>query len=209
MPQDRTAPVALCHRIGFGPHPLAFPPWQYVGDGRFDALTRRSAYRVLYAGDRRACFHETLARFRRGRLPSPTNLNVPHDWFDRHLIGTLKLDESAGPQKWLDLTSPVTYYDFDELFANLLLARGITQFDLSTATSSDRLLTQAIGRWAFRNGYHGIEYLSRHGAGLTCWAIFEGTPFVVHDAGVPIDLVDPDLLEVARAWNITLPSSLS
>jgi hypothetical protein len=209
MPQDRPAPGVLCHCIGFNPNPLDFSPWQYVGDGRFDDPSLIATYRVLYTGDRRACFHETLVRYRASPLAGLPNTNVPRTWFDRRRIGTLRLDESAGSQTWLDLTSPVTYYDLDELFAGLLVERGITQFDLSTATSSDRALTQAIGRWAYRNGYHGIEYVSRHGVGLTCWAIFEGTPFVVHDVGSPIDWTDPDLLEVVRTWNIKLPEAFA
>lgn len=208
MPLDRCAPTLPCYRIGFAPSALAFPPWPYVGDGRFDDPSLIPEYRLLYTGDRQACFYETLVNFRTGRrVADLVPRGVPDGWFDRRRIGTLTLDESSGSQKWLDLTSPVTYHDFDDVFAGLLIARGITQFDLSTATSSDRALTQAIGLWAYRHGYHGIEHLSRHGAGLTCWAIFEGTPFGVHDRGSPIGLADPDLLAVARSWNIALPGA--
>lgn len=123
---------------------------------------------------------------------------VTRDWLDRRLIGALAIDDSSAPQKWLDLTSPATYDSFDAEFAGLLLAKGIAQFDVSTATSADRDLLQAIGHWAVKNGYHGIEHLSRHGAGLTCWAIFEGTPFSPQGTGSAIDPADPALQAVLR-----------
>lgn len=204
MPRDLPAPRELCYRISFAPRPLDFPPWIYVGSGRFDDPSLTPAYRVLYTGSRRACFYESLANFRAGRLKIVAEQTIGRDWFDRRLLGALNIDESDGPQKWLDLTSPATFDSFDDEFAGLLLARGIARFDVSTATSADRALSQAIGQWAVKNGYNGIEYMSRHGGGLTCWAIFEGTPFSPHDIGSAIDPADPDLREVIRAWDLRL-----
>lgn len=59
------APGTRLFRVGRRPTPLAWAPWPFVGEGRFDDPERRR-YRVLYAGDRRACFLETLADFRPG-----------------------------------------------------------------------------------------------------------------------------------------------
>jgi hypothetical protein len=53
----------MLYRIGRRPDPLAWPPWEYVGSGRFDDAA--GEFRMLYATvQRRAGFVETLARFR-------------------------------------------------------------------------------------------------------------------------------------------------
>lgn len=204
MPDDLPAPTGLCHRISYKPEPMAFPDWQYCGKERFDDPSLAPRYRVLYTGERRASFHESLAKYRTDRLVGIIKNEIPREWFDSRLIGTLTLDVSFGPQRWLNLRSAAMYDAFDTEFEDLLLARGIDRFDASTATDEGRELSQAIGRWAFTNGYHGIEYMSRRHPVQLCWAIFEGTPFIVRDAGSPINRADPDLLEVARVWHLEL-----
>ena len=62
-------PITL-YRIGRDPDPLAFPPYEFCGHGRFDdpLLTHGHLgpwYRVLYLGETRlACFLEVLQGFR-------------------------------------------------------------------------------------------------------------------------------------------------
>ncbi len=205
MPDDLPAPSGLLHRISYRPEPMTFPDRRYCGMQRFDDPSPVPAYRVLYTGERRAAFYESLARFRTDRLAGIVNDAITREWFATRLIGSIMLDVSSGSQKWLDLRSPAMYDAFDTEFEDLLLARGVDRFDASWATDADRELSQAIGDWAFRNGYHGIEYMSRRHPAQSCWAIFEGTPFVVHDPGRPIDRDDPDLLEVARVWHLKIP----
>ncbi|MGH2461967.1 MAG: hypothetical protein ACRDIY_24185 [Chloroflexota bacterium] len=51
------------YRLGRLPDPLAWPPWEFAGAGRFDDPFR--SVRTLYAAtERRACFVESLAPFR-------------------------------------------------------------------------------------------------------------------------------------------------
>lgn len=57
------SPRGVLYRLGRLPDPLAWPPWEYVGSGRFDDPDR--AFRVLYTtAQRRASIVETLAPFR-------------------------------------------------------------------------------------------------------------------------------------------------
>lgn len=205
MPDDLPGPTGLCHRISHKPEPMAFPDGKYCGKERFDDPSLVPRYRVLYTGERRACFFETLAKFRANRLKGLASSGITPEWFDSRRIGMLTLDLSSGPQRWLDLRSAAMYDAFDPEFEHILLARGIDRFDASTATDDDRELSQAIGKWAFTNGYHGIKYMSRRHPVELCWAIFEGTPIIVRDAGTEIDRTDPDLLEVVGLWNLEMP----
>lgn len=205
MPDDLPAPTDLCYRISHKPEPMSFPDWKYCGKERFDDPSVMPSYRVLYTGERRACFFETLAKFRANRLAGLASSGITSKWFDSRRIGMLTLDVSAGPQRWLDLRSSAMYDAFDTEFEDLLLARGIDRFDASTATDDDRELSQAIGRWAVTHGYHGIEYMSRRHPAQLCWAIFAGTPFIVRDTGREIDRSDSDLLEVVGLWNLRMP----
>lgn len=184
---------------------MAFRDWTYCGNERFDDPSPSPTYRVLYTGERRACFFESLAKFRANRLKGLVSSGITPEWFESRRIGTLTIDTSSGPQRWMDLRSAATYDAFDTAFADSLLARGIDRFDASTATDDDRELSQAISKWAFSNGYHGIQYMSRRHPAQSCWAIFEGTPFTVHDVGSEIDRADPDLLAVVQTWNLNMP----
>jgi len=101
----------VLYRIGRLPDPLAWPPWDYVGTGRFDDPA--GEFRVLYATvQRRTGFLETLARFRPSlevlaALEGVENTDepfpmpqVPADWYHARAIGRLRLRTR---QRWLDL----------------------------------------------------------------------------------------------------------
>ena len=67
---DADLPGVL-HRIGWEPDPLAWPPHQFAGHGRFDDA--RGQYRVLYTAEERiVCFLETLADIRPSLEGSPS-----------------------------------------------------------------------------------------------------------------------------------------
>ncbi len=63
-------------------------------------------------------------------------------------------------------------------------------------------LTQAIGRWAYEHGYHGIAYTSRFSDVLACWAIFEGSAFERVADPETIARHDPDLLIAAGLFGL-------
>ena len=100
-----------------------------------------------------------------------------------------------------------TFFELRTIFRNELNHSGLTDFDVSVATSEKRILTRAIGGWAYEAGYQGIRYLTRHAPELHCWAVFEGASFEIVDKGSAITLADEDLLVVAKQWNLPLPKT--
>jgi hypothetical protein len=84
--------------------------------------------------------------------------------------------------------------------------RRVTPGDL---VGSVRMLTQAVSLWAFRLGLGGIVYNSCHEPSeAQCWALFStrGTRIVPAGPLVQIDRGDPDLLDVARQFNLIVPT---
>lgn len=205
-PTPRTA----LYRIGRLPDPLAWPPWEYVGSGRFDDPARD--FRVLYAAaQRRAAFIETLATFRPSlealaalqevtgtEEPLPVPL-VPPDWYRGRAVGRFRL---APRQRWLDLRSLETCEVLRRALAQTLLDLGLDDLDLSGIVGQRRQLTQAITRWAYEHGYSGLAYSSRFDVAFTCWAIFEGAVFDVTESPEPILPGDADLLATAQLFGL-------
>src|ERR1700751_5458490 len=86
-------------RLGYSPDAWAWPPWQYVGHGRWDAPDK--SYRVVYASTSRlAIFMETLASLQPdpgveaqlslieiGEAEAWRPGRVPADWLDRRMVG--------------------------------------------------------------------------------------------------------------------------
>jgi len=194
------------------PDPLAWPPWEYAGSGRFDDPA--SEFRVLYATvQRRTAFLETLARFRPSldvlaalqalentNEPMPTP-RVPAGWYHTRAVGRLRL---ATRQRWLDLRSFETREALRRELAQTLLDLGLEDLDLSGVVGPKRQLTQAIARWAYDHDYAGLVYSSRFDAALTCWAIFEGAAFEPVGLPEPILPDDPDLVSVARSLGLAV-----
>lgn len=206
-----TAPRVELFRIGHLPDPLAWPPKEVHGAGRFDDPL--GEYRVLYAGQRRTCFLETLAAFRPSvdalaALQAVRNTDeplpvttVPAGWYRTRAVSRLRL---LGGQRWLDVRAADTLEVLrGELAANLAEWR-MTDLDLSDVMSRDRRLTQAISRWAYDEGFHGVVYSSRFGAGASLWAIFEGAQFEAVGVAQPILPDDPDLLAVATLFGLAV-----
>jgi hypothetical protein len=193
------------------PNPLAWPPREFSGSGRFD--DPRNAFRVLYAATRRrGAFLETLAAFRPSlealarlrRMESglaPRAAAVPADWRRRRALGRFHLRPG---QRWLDLRTPETHEALRQDLPSTLLDLGQEDLDLSGLVGPDRRLTQAIARWAYEAGFSGLAYTSRLDSRLVCWAIFEGAEFEVIGAPEPIELNDPDLVAIARLFNLAL-----
>jgi hypothetical protein len=142
MPAELLTPADILYRVGRAPHPLTLPPWHLVGSGRFDDPRRRAAYRVLYAGERRACFYESLADFRIG-LHGVAEQGLTAEWLAGRRIAAFRLQDPDGLGRWLDLASPETYSEFRLTFRRELAAVGLADFDVSAATTDKRLLTQA------------------------------------------------------------------
>jgi hypothetical protein len=201
MPVDISGPPAeIIYRIGRG-HPWQWPDWRYVGDSRFDDPARR--FRVLYAGDRRACFLETLAPFRPGLHDADQAGKIPQEWFATRRLAQFSL--SAENWQALDLRSSRTVQELRSQFGSLFAKKGYQEFDFSHALSQDIGITQSISAWAYDNGFKGILYRSRFAIDQTCIAIFEGSQLSDVQAS-PIDQDDPDLLWAADILRLTFPT---
>lgn len=156
----------MLYRVGRCPDPLAWPPWEHVGSGRFDDPA--SEFRVLYATvQRRTAFLEILARFRPSldvlaALQAVENTNepiptprVPADWYHARAVGRLRL---ATRQRCLDLRSFETREALRHELAQMVLDLGLEDLDLSGVVGPKRQLTQAIARWVYDYGYAGLVY---------------------------------------------------
>jgi hypothetical protein len=203
------------YRIGRAPDPLAFPPESLrLGAGRFD--DPEGQFGVIYAGERRACFVETLARFRRSLpllaslrdvelLDAPaaptTDGTVPVQWLSTRRIAAFRAESPNG--EWIDLRAPETHEALRSELAGHLHVSGYERYALGDALGQDRGLTQAIASWVFAQGYAGLAYLCRFDPQLTCWALFERTRCVPHSVET-ISLDDPDLRAVAALFGLTV-----
>lgn len=213
MSPTRTAadPGKPLYRLGWLPDPLAWAPWESIGDGRFDDPQRR--FRVLYAASRRrGAFIETLARFRpsleflaraakvTGSDESLPVFTIPSVWHLKRGVGRIRV---LPGQRWLDLRAPETRETLRNELAGTLLELGLSDLDLSGVTGPTRALTQVIARWTYEHGHTGLAYPSRFDETLTRWAIFEGAAFVTVGGPEPIEPDDADLAATARLFGLT------
>ncbi|MEX2374733.1 MAG: RES family NAD+ phosphorylase [Dehalococcoidia bacterium] len=206
-----SSPRIELYRIGHLPDPLAWPPEEVRGAGRFDDPAAK--YRVLYAGQRRTCFLETLAWLRpsletlaamkavRGTDEPMPSWSVPPDWYQKRAVAALRLRPG---QRWLDVRATETHEVLRAELASELTAWGLTDLDLGDVLSRNRQVTQRISRWAYAYDYHGIVYASRFNAGASLWAIFEGALFDAVGVAQPILPGDPDLVEAARLFGLEI-----
>jgi hypothetical protein len=203
---------SVLYRLARLPNPLAWPPWEFVGSGRFD--DRQRAFRTLYAADqRRTCFIEALARFRPAvsvlaRLDAVTGSEealpraaVPAEWYRKRGIGRFRVQLA---QPLLDLRSLETREVLRAELAAAIERAGLADLDVSGVCGPRRDLTQEIARWAYEHGYEGLLYSSRLDSTLACVAVFEGA--VIEPVGVaePIDPLDPDLRAVAGTFHLAI-----
>lgn len=207
---------AFLHRIGRAPDPLAWPAPAFSGAGRFDDPL--NAFGVLYASaSRLACYLETLDTYRPDRAllqsllamgPDPFTPRsglIPDDYFGK-LIGRFRL---AAGQRWLDVRidapESAAALSREPTIASLLPDLGYgKRFKPGDLLGADRRLTQTIARWAYANGYAGLAYSCSHRPRLDCWAVFAGAALTVVGAPLSIAPDDPDLIAVAREFELTI-----
>jgi RES domain len=191
-PATKSVPSNGVWRIGRGSDPLAFrmpEPNTLLASrsgNRFDSHD----YGVLYfATDIRACFGETLARFR----PSPAmKALVEEEWRQRQFMGV-----GSVPQEWrlrrtavrvkidagldfLDVEDRRTLQHLRGPLAMGLSSLGYHDLDVAMVRGSDRRVTRLISNWAYlasnEDGsprYAGIRYFSRLDSAWELWAVFQ------------------------------------
>jgi hypothetical protein len=189
-----------------------------LAGNRFDSPSGN--YRVVYfATSLRACFGETLARFRpdtslaalvradweqQGFLPPG---ELPADWRHRRLAVRVTALEDA---VFLDVESQSTrtaLWGMPNLRA-VIATYGAVELDVPTIRGGDRRITRLISHWAWtrldEDGapmYAGIRYLSRLDTQWECWAFFERTATEELERR-SITRTMADLQEVADLWDL-------
>lgn len=171
---------------------------------------------VLYTStDPRACFLETLSRFR----PSAKVLSVVKDEPGFMLCGGVPADwrlrrvkaevSCADALPFLDVEAPETHVFLTEAMGAELTSLGIDVLDVAAVRGRNRLVTRAIARWAHaatdNDGevlFSSNRYVSRLGA-FENWAIFDGTG-VVCQSEAAIDLTDPALVWASDLFKLRM-----
>lgn len=214
---------------------FAAPPIGVPTRGRFDDPWRLTVppddtFGVIYAAESaEAAFVETLA----GHRPA---LDVLATIQRSLLLDVAERDELAGAMRhpkvessWWEarrlshawFSSDLPIFDLAsvdgieyvrERNAIALVAFGISDFDLSTVTSLNRDLTQAISRWLWSQvteggapKYAGIRYASRFGADKMCIALFENR-FTIQGAihSEPIMATTSSLMAAAASLRLNI-----
>jgi hypothetical protein len=221
-------------RIGYRPAPWAWTPWQYAGvEGRFTGRwdDPRGAFRTIYAGrELLACLLEVLARFRPDPLleqdlasidesedaaevyPSQPPGAVPTSWF-----GPREASSATLSGAYCAVTHPQSLPTLRTMFLRAALGYGLADLDAGALRlSAPRGLTQRIASWLYdlydgpRNLLDGVQFESRHGDGLTLWAVFERdddndvSARVAAAIAVPLHEDHPDVREAFRIHRLTL-----
>jgi hypothetical protein len=206
-------PRGPLYRIGRAPNPLDWPPREFTGANRFDDPL--GAFRVLYAARQRvACFAESLAPFRPalavlareaaagGDEPAEEAVTIPLNWLRKRAIAQFRL----GRGRWLDLRVVETFQALRPVLARQAAAVAVIDIDLGSVAGPRRDFTQAIARWAYEQGYHGIAYKSRLDHRFDCWAVFDTATIEPVGDPEPLRPDDPDLGRVAALFRLALTS---
>lgn len=113
------------------------------------------------------------------------------------------------PLPFVDIESVHTRAVLNDALALRLAEYGVGALDVSVVRGPNRRMTRAIAQWAYTQTdddgnplFSGIRYLSKHGA-HECWAVFDGTD-IEERAARSIDVTQPELIEVARTFNLTV-----
>jgi hypothetical protein len=173
----------LWWRVGHVKGPLRFPPKVYGSwQSRFSDPERK--FRTLYcAADRLTCFYEVLAPLRPDTKAleemaamSPSSVpegratvHVPMAWRRKHVLSQARMQVLRG--SLVDLDSVPVRERIVRRYPKFFADREVEHFDGNVVQSSERELTQALGRLLYEDGAAGLLYGSKL-KGL-CAALFE------------------------------------
>jgi hypothetical protein len=225
------AAAAPVWRIGYGPDPFAWTPWQHAEAGRFEGRWDDPAgtYRTIYLGQSLlAVLLEVLARFRPDlelaselagiddpdgeaeRYPTLPAGQLPRSWLRPRLAGTAGLHG-----EFVDVRAAATIATLRRRFAALAADLGLPDLDAAALkTSAPRRLTQTISGWLYTLAppLSGVSFASRHGDTHILWAVFEqpgeadtGSSCLHRPTAVTLSPDMPELIEAMRiqhlAWS--------
>ena len=184
------------HRVGFEPEPWGWTPWQYAEHGRFSGRwdDPDGVWRSVYLGESRlACFLEVLAF---ARLDSQLQDDLagideaPEDEVSHPTLAGGLLPESWSWPRRVGAARLTGWYavpgDKESLstlrarFLALAIKLRLPDVDAGAIRLAEpREFTQAIAAWLYdQTGpdgtpLAGVQFTSRHGDGLTLWAVLE------------------------------------
>jgi len=184
------------HRVGFQPEPWGWTPWQYAEHGRFSGRwdDPDGVWRSVYLGESRlACFLEVLAF---ARLDSQLQDELagideaPDDEVSHPTLAGGRLPESWSWPRRVGAAQLTGWYavpgDKESLstlrarFLALAIKLRLPDVDAGAIRLAEpREFTQAIAAWLYdQTGpdgtpLAGVQFISRHGDGLTFWAVLE------------------------------------
>ncbi|MFA5775409.1 MAG: RES family NAD+ phosphorylase [Ilumatobacteraceae bacterium] len=190
------------------------------GGNRFDSISGR--FGTLYFGTTiEVCFAEILARLRSTALLNAIakeewrlnnwieSGNITADWRHRRIAIRAKIDNEL---PFVDIDHPVTLAELNshhELMERLS-RYGVNELDLGIVTAKDRRLTRCIAEYLYSMNdthgqplWNGIRYMSRHGEGRECWAVFDHAPLRELER-MSIERSHPELLKVAALYGLTI-----
>jgi RES domain len=210
--------------VGRTPDPINFPDPPRADDldypkagNRFDSPTENFSV-CYFATDLRACFGETLSRFRPNPMLDDAAEEdgfmqvgeVPADWRNQRIaVQATFLPSATLPTiRFLDVEALKTRRELEQELAPLLAYYHYTELDVPTVRGGDRRITRWIGKWAFEQRdddgtplFAGIRYLSRLNTDWECWAVFHDVEIKEHSRQ-PIERENPSLTAIARAFDI-------
>jgi hypothetical protein len=215
--EGRAAPAPL-FRLGYGSNAWGWPPWQYVGKGRWD--DPEGDYRILYASTERfTTFIEVMGDFATDAVFEATWLLIegdddatppgeaPTDWLRHRSMGRGRI---RGHFAAASLGASLRF--FQQRVGPIAAIHGVPQINAATVREKQpREITQAISRLLFnckrrlRRQFRGVQYFSRHGDDFENWAIFEPCKITEKETG-PVNEDDPDYQQALRFLGLSLPS---
>lgn len=219
---------AAAHRVGYPPTSWEWTPWEYAVNGRFTGRWDDPAgvWRTLYVGATPlACYLEVLAYARpsvelsvdlddivvdeedEAQFPTIPTGRLPRSWLDARVAG------SGAITGWFVMPGEAqTMATLRARFRAAAIRHGLADLDgAAIRDGRPRALTQAISQWintltdpTGAAPVTGIQFDSRHGDGLTLWAVYERegdgavsdhvTPLYYG----PVEANDPDLIQAMR-----------
>ncbi len=141
---------------------------------------------------------------------------IPREWLDKKRIGSTLLDPSL---RFIDLEASETLQTLNRVPRLIRLAArfSLDQIDrrVLVLRGEEMRLSQEIAYWAYQQvdtrgnpvaPVAGVRYISRLGGEWECWALFDTRVEGRHSPGYvgPIDPSDPDLVEVARGFDLDI-----
>lgn len=226
-------PAGPVWRIGRKPSPWSWVDWKWADGGtfpgRWDSPNR--TYRTTYAGSTVfASLVEVLAQFRPDPVlladadeiaddevdalyPTATPGSIPSTWFDARLVARARLDGV-----YCDVSAADSIAALRPRFLAAARALGLPDFDAAALQIAERRsLTQQVGLAVYSQtesagnpSFDGVRFLSRHGADLELWAVFERSTdgdrsALLREVGVePLSADRPDVIAAVRLHGLTL-----